>query len=168
MNTSIAKYILGMTVLLFLFSHSYSQNKLVVGEKAPSIEEQSNRGNTIKLSEINSELILLDFWAGWCKPCIKTIKSTLLPIYDKYDRKKLEIIGISYDRSVDKWKKSIARYGLPWLHIYDGDNNELLKKYMVEYIPTYFLVDRNGKIVAKNILSADLEKTIDEYFNKTN
>lgn len=155
-------------VLFFSFSQSYSQKKLVVGEKAPLIEEQSNKGNPIKLSEIKSNLILLDFWAGWCRPCIKTIKSTLLPIYDKYDRQELEIIGISYDKSVSKWKKSIDRFGLPWLHVYDGDDNELLKEYMVEYIPAYFLVDRNGKIVAKNILSADLEKTIDEYFNRTN
>lgn len=113
MNTSIAKCAISIIVLLFLFAHSYAQNELLVGEKSLSIVAKSIKGNTIKLSEINSELILLDFWAGWSKPCIKTIKSTLLPIYDKYDRRKLEIIGISYDKSVDKWEKSNAKYGVP-------------------------------------------------------
>ena len=132
------------------------------GDIAPDFEKKTPEGDVLRLSEIDSELVLLDFWAGWCKPCLKTIKDTLIPLHNKYDTSELQIVGISYDESKSKWKKSIERFEVPWLHIWDNDDQDLYKKYSIEVIPTYYLINRQGRIVAANMLSSDLEKIIDE------
>lgn len=158
--------VLLISVLILSVGTLQAQSSLKIGNSAPLFKKASTDGSTLELDKINSELILLDFWAGWCKPCIKTIKSTLKPVYQKYNRDQLEIVGVSYDKSKDKWLKAIEKFDIPWKHIYDGEDNELLKKYNIELIPTYYLVDKTGKIVGANILSSDLEAFIDNYFEQ--
>ncbi len=156
------------TVLLLVTSvHAYAQKKVAAGDLAPGFQQMAPDGRMLELSGIKSDLILLDFWAGWCKPCLHTIETILNPLYAKYDRKQLEIVGVSYDKSEAKWERSMAKFNVPWLHVYDADDYDLYKKYSIEVLPTYYLIDRSGKIVAANVLSADLEKVVDDYFEKT-
>ena len=157
-----------LSILISLTSSGLieAQVKLNHGDLAPEFKKTSARGSSIELYQMSSQLILLDFWAGWCKPCIKTIISTLNPIYIKYDREQLEIIGISYDKSESKWLKAIDKFDVPWIHIYDGDNNEILEMYGVQIIPAYYLIDSNNKIVGSNILSSELEAKVEEYFRQ--
>ena len=149
-----------------ILSGTLHAQMLKVGDQAPALNKITPDEYLLDLNKIDSELILLDFWAGWCKPCIKTIKSTLNPVYNKYDRSQFEIVGISYDKSTAKWLKAIERFDVPWKHIYDADDNALLKKYEVEVIPTYYLIDKTGKIVGAKILSTELEGFIDNYFKE--
>lgn len=160
------KVTISVIAVLISMGSLNAQSELRIGDNAPEFEKTSSEGAVIKLNSVESELILLDFWAGWCKPCIKTIKSTLTPLYKKYNRNQFEIIGVSYDKSNKKWLQAIERFDVPWKHVYDSDDNELLKKYSVEVIPTYYLIDSSGKIVGAKILSSELEKTIDSYFQK--
>ncbi|WP_416866389.1 MAG: TlpA family protein disulfide reductase [Imperialibacter sp.] len=152
--------------LLFLAGHSQAQTKPKVGDLAPGFQQVAADGSMLELSSIKGDLILLDFWAGWCKPCLHTIETILNPLYSKYSREQLQIVGVSYDKSADKWEKSMAKFNVPWLHVYDADDYDLYKKYAIEVLPTYYLVDSKGKIVAANVLSADLAKTVDDYFAK--
>jgi len=160
------KVVVSIIAVLISLNPLKAQSELKIGDFAPEFEKTSMEGSTIKLSRIESELILLDFWAGWCKPCIKTIKSTLTPLYNKYNRNQLEIIGVSYDKSNEKWVKSIDKFDVPWKHIYDTNDHDLFKKYSIEVIPTYYLIDSRGMIVGYKILSSELEKTVDSYFQK--
>ena len=158
------KYLLTLIVCAVVLQ-VHAQQPLQKGNAMPDFELVKSNGEKIQASEIKSELLIIDFWAGWCKPCIKTIKSTLLPLYQKYERHQLEIVGVSYDKSEEKWKKSIERFKLPWLHVYDGTSFELYEKYNIEIIPTYYVVNREGEILATNLLSTDLESFVSNYFN---
>lgn len=136
------------------------------GDPAPIFEKNAPDGTVLKLSDIDSELILLDFWAGWCKGCVKTINKALKPLHKKYDRKQLQIVGVSYDKTESLWKDSIKKFDLPWLHVYDSHGFDLYKRYGIEVIPSYFLIDKNGTIVAAKIPATELEAAIDRFFTK--
>jgi len=157
-------------ILLFLFftittNGKPGQDGLKVGDRAPEIRLINTDGNELELSEVDSEIVLLDFWAGYCKPCIKSINSTLKPLYNTYTRKQLEIIGINVDTSPELWKKSANKFGIPWMQAYDSDRS-LLKTFNVRAIPKYFLLDKNKKIIAAGIKSSEIKKEIKKYLNQ--
>lgn len=156
-------------ILLFLLSTiatngNTGQDGLNFGDRVPEIQLINTEGNEIELSKVDSEIILLDFWAGYCKPCIKSINSTLKPLYSTYTRKQLEIIGINVDTSTELWKKSAKKFGIPWMQAYDHDRS-LLKTFNVRAIPKYFLLDKNKKIIAIDMKSTEIKRIIKEHLN---
>ena len=129
------------------------------GDMIPEINKATSKGEFIELSQLDSKLIIVDFWASWCGPCIKSHKTVLKPLYEKYSSEEITIIGISNDKKKEAWENAISKYGMPWHNIWDDDQS-LVKSFGVPALPTYFIIDNQGKVLASNVFSGELEKTV--------
>lgn len=132
-----------------------------VGAKAPEFSGPDPEGNTIALSDVMGKVTLIDFWAGWCKPC-RAENPNIVAVYEKYHDKGLNVVGVSLDRTAEMWKKAIADDGLTWNHISNIAyfDDEIARLYNVQAIPAAFLLDENGIIVAKNLRGSALEEKV--------
>jgi thiol-disulfide isomerase/thioredoxin len=116
------------------------------GRKAPDFASESTSGEEVKLSAvIGTRPVIIDFWASWCGPCIKEMPD-LKEIASAYN---VTIIGVSVDEQVAAWEKSLLRLELPWANIRDA-SKAIAKQYNVTAVPTKFVIDKNGIIVARN------------------
>lgn len=118
------------------------------------------------ISESDSKYFILDFWASWCGPCIAAMPN-LKDIYERYDKKGLEIIAISIDEDDSAWKKKLNQINMPWVNIlFDKDKmslNKLKEKYNFSAIPFSILVDKSGKIVSNLPTNKEsLDKILDQ------
>ena len=119
-------------------------------------------GTDVKLGEViqNNTVTLVDFWASWCGPC-RHENPNVKAAYEKYHEKGLEIVGVSVDTDEAAWLKAVAEDGLPWIHVRDVDQS-VGATYHVQYIPTNFLYDQNGTLLAKNLREEQLEARLAE------
>jgi peroxiredoxin len=134
--------------------------KTGVGVK-PDFTIPDQNGKPIKLSSLKGKVVLVDFWASWCGPCRKE-NPNLVNAYTNYHDTGFEILGISLDDKKDNWLKAIDADKLTWLHASDlkGWKSDLAKEYGIRSIPMNFLVDGNGKIIAKDLRGEELEKKL--------
>lgn len=132
-------------------------NLLPIGGEAPEIRQQTPDGGTFALSQLRGKVVLIDFWASWCRPC-RIENPNVKLVYEKYSKKGFEILGVSLDRDHGAWLKAIKDDGLPWKHVSDLGfwNNAAAQEYGVSSIPYTVLVDREGKIIAKGLRAHDL------------
>ena len=137
------------------------------GQTAPTFKCKDIYGNEVSLNDNISEYILLDFWATWCGPCVAEIPY-LKEAYNKHKEKNFEIIGINYDKDLQLLKKFIKDKQISWKQISDFpfDSGPIAKQYRVLALPTTYLVDKNGKILAKNIRGSKLITVLDSLFTK--
>ncbi len=137
--------------------------KLAVGSVAPEIALNDPNGKEIKLSSLRGKVVLLDFWASWCGPCRKENPNNV-KLYKQYNSKGFEIYGVSLDKNMEDWKQAIMEDQLTWSHVSDLKfwQSEAAALYKVEAIPATFLLDKDGKILAKNLRGEELA----EYLNK--
>lgn len=122
-----------------------------IGDIAPEIDLPDTKGNLVALSSLRGELVLVDFWASWCGPCIKE-QPALLKLYTTYPDK-LSIYSVSMDTKKPLWLAAIAKGKLPWTQVSDLKywKSPVVGDYMLQSVPLNFLVDKNGIILAKNI-----------------
>ena len=141
--------------------------KTGIGSMAMDFTQNDTLGKPVSLSAFRGKYVLLDFWASWCGPC-RAENPTVVSAYAKYHRKGFEIIGVSLDRpgDKDKWLKAIDADKLTWTHVSDLQfwDNAVAKEYGVESIPQNFLIDPQGKIIAKGLRGDELQKKLGEIY----
>lgn len=136
-----------------------------IGSKAPDFSAPTPTGEKLALSETLGKVTILDFWAAWCKPC-RMENPNIVNIYKKYHDKGLNIIGVSFDRNAEDWKKAIEDDGLTWNQVSNVKYfDEIAKLYNLNSIPATFILDEKGVIIAKNLRGKQLEDKIAELLN---
>jgi peroxiredoxin len=147
-------------------AESISATRLETGSTVPEIALPSPDGDTILLSSLRGSYVLLDFWAAWCPPCRRE-NPNLVKVYEKYHDKGFEIYQVSLDRSRDAWLKAIKDDGLIWTHVSDLQywNSIVVPVYNIEGIPMSYLLDRRGRIIARNLRGDVLEQELKQIFN---
>ena len=121
----------------------------------------SNNEEVHPLTLAKRKYLLIDFWASWCPPCRKE-NPNLVKTYAEFKNKGFSIISISLDSSVELWKKAISKDNLEWTQLIDRKawNGDGIKKYGIRLIPSNFLSDSNGKIIAKNLKGENLRNVL--------
>jgi len=139
---------------------------LRIGMEAPEIDLPSPEGKKIALSSLRGKYVLIDFWASWCGPCRKEMP-VVVAAYKKYKSKGFEIYGVSMDKEMDAWKDAIAKDGITWIQVSDLQfwNCVASKAYNVQSIPFTVLLDKEGKIIAKDLRGPELEAKLKEILN---
>ncbi|MEX0966030.1 MAG: TlpA disulfide reductase family protein [Bacteroidia bacterium] len=135
------------------------------GKDAPNIVLQTQNEKPLELKSLRGKLVLIDFWASWCKPC-RAQNPDMVKMYQRYHNRGFEIYGVSFDKDKDEWRQAIKEDGLPWVQVNDPlglEESPLVNVYLISGIPKTILVDRDGKIVAKDLPKAELEQAIKKY-----
>lgn len=137
-----------------------------IGAEAPDFEGPTPEGETISLSSLRGKVVLIDFWASWCGPCRKE-NPNVVKLYDKYKDQGFEILGVSLDKTQSRWEQAIEADKLTWLHISDlqGWKSKYARQYGVSSIPQTVLLDKDGKIMARNLRGGALAQKLKEVFS---
>jgi peroxiredoxin len=136
---------------------------IVVGKPAPNFSAPSPEGKTISLKESLGKVTIIDFWASWCGPC-RAENPNVVALYNEFNPKGLNIIGVSLDKDATKWKDAIAKDGLIWPHVSNLKfwDEPIAKQYNVQSIPATFILDAKGNIVAKDLRGDALRTKVKE------
>ncbi len=134
-----------------------------IGAVAPDFSLESISGDEIALSSLKGKYILVDFWASWCKPC-RSENPNVVEAYKAYNSKGFDVLSVSLDRDSAAWKQAVEEDGLVWNHVIDA-KGDIAQTYGVQGIPFTLLLDKEGKIIAKNLRGADLEEKLAELMN---
>lgn len=134
-----------------------------IGTEAIDFTQNDLNGTPVSLSSFKGKYVLVDFWASWCKPC-RQENPNVVKAYDKFKDKNFTILGVSLDQNKDAWSKAIEKDGLKWTNVSDLQswNNAVAQLYRVQSIPQNYLIDPNGKIIAKNLRAHELEAKLCE------
>lgn len=147
--------------------HEYiTLNKnLKICDKYADFSEQNTQGENIKLSDFKGKVVLLEFWGSWCGPC-REGNPELVKIYNEFQQKGFEILGVAAETDKEQWLKAIETDKLPWANVTDfnSDKNQAALIYGIYQYPSNFLIDRNGIIIAKDLRGEALKNKLEEIF----
>ncbi|MGC3990245.1 MAG: redoxin domain-containing protein [Chthoniobacteraceae bacterium] len=137
------------------------QALLIPGKAFPDFQERDSTGQPLSISGQKGHVVLVDFWATWCGPC-KEEMPNVKAVYEKYHGQGLEIIGVSLDQELAALQGYTRSEKIPWPQYFDGQgfDNKLAQKYGIMMIPSNFLLDQTGKILAKDLRGDDLQAAV--------
>lgn len=148
-----------------VISYYEAQNLKVAGATYKDIKLKDPMGNDIALSDYvgKNKVVLIDFWASWCGPCIKEMPY-VVDAYKQYKDKGFEIVGISMDEDQGRWLGTIDRLGMTWPQMSDlkGWKSAAAKLYGIDSIPYTLLLDQDGKIIDSNLRGTQLVNKLQE------
>ncbi len=148
-------------VIAQLEAQMAAESALAVGRVFPALGDPDLEGKPIDLSAYKGKVVLIDFWATWCGPCVAELPN-VKAAYDKYHAKGFEIIGISLDKDRDALTGFLKENPMGWRQYFDGLGwkNKVSTRFGVDSIPATFLLDGEGRIVAKNLRGDELDRKL--------
>ena len=146
-----------------------SARTVMIGAIAPDFTQNNTDNQPVKLSSFRGKYVLIDFWASWCRPC-RAENPNLVKAYAQFKDKNFSILGVSVDAEKDreKWLAAIEKDGLTWTQVIapNSEKDNAGKLYSIKSIPSNFLIDPQGKIIAKNLRGKALEKALEDLIGK--
>ena len=153
MKSVLAAFVLVCSTLI-------SNAQLRPGQMAPEISLPDTKDSIIKLSSLKGKVVLIDFWASWCGPC-RASNPGVVRLYAKYKTKGFEVLGVTVDTKKDAWLKAIRQDNITYTQVINnGSENSPAAVYGIRFIPSTFLLNKKGQIVAIDLEPDDLEKKI--------
>jgi peroxiredoxin len=137
------------------------------GAIAPDFTLNTPEGTPLSLSSLRGKIVLIDFWASWCQPCRRENPNVVI-LYNQYKDKGFDILGVSLDKEKAAWVKAISDDNLTWHHVSDLKfwQSDVAIKYGIQSIPSTLLLDKDGKIIAKDLRGDALAKKLEELLGK--
>jgi peroxiredoxin len=138
-----------------------------IGKPAPDFTLNTPAGNAVRFSDkLGKGYVLLDFWAAWCGPCRRE-NPNVVKVFNKYRDRGFDVVGVSLDKSREKWEEAIEKDGLAWTHVSDllYWDSKPARLYGIRAIPSNVLIDKNGIIIKKNLRGKELEAVLAELYS---
>ena len=134
---------------------------------APEISLKDLNGQTVPLSSLRGNIVLIDFWASWCRPCRYEMKQVLTPLYQKYHDKGFDIYSVSLDQNQQQWAQASQAENITWTNVSDlkGWHSPVAQTYGINKIPSTFLLDKEGNIIAVDLRGAHLAQALAGIFD---
>lgn len=149
------------------------QDELAPGKPFPDFQETDLNGAPLSISKFKGKVVLVDFWATWCGPCIAELPN-VKECYNKYHDKGFDVVGISLDQGRDVLEKFIEKEKLPWTQLFEDDvhkgegwSHPMVRYYGINAIPAAILLDKEGKVVSMAARGEDLPKLVEKLLGKT-
>ena len=162
------KYAWLIVPIFLIGKYLWMKPKFNPGKLAPEFSIPAVDGGNLALNDYKGQMLLLDFWGSWCGPC-RHESPNLVQVYKKYGGEGFEILSIALDKSEGRWKNAIKKDGLNWKG--HGSNLQRMKDpvavlYGVREIPTKYLIDEEGYIIATNPSFQEIDKILSEKLSK--
>lgn len=142
----------------------YATDLLRPGTTAPDfVIAATDSGHSTRLSSFRGRYVVLDFWASWCPDCRRDI-ARMKALHEEYSPRGVQIIGVSFDTDLEAWNECIQKYKMTWMHYSElrkwKKESKIDQDYHVNWIPTYYIIDPEGKVVLGTVVADKVEQTL--------